>query len=327
MTNSTITAADEIRTGRPSMAGGHSSAVSWAAIIAGAAAAAALSVSLLTLGTGLGLSAVSPWASEGIGAKAFGVSTILWLTLTQLIASAMGGYLAGRLRIKWADAQADEIYFRDSAHGFLSWAVAMLTTATILTSVIGSITNAGVQAGATVAGATAAGGSALAAGGVAMSESGSSRNSRHSGSNSDSANDALNYFLDSLFREKDSSANASGRSTGNTQQDPVLALAQVSRIFMNAMRSDALPPEDVQYVGRIVAQRTSLGQEEAEKRVNEVYARLQAKLRDAETAAKEAADKARKASAYAALWLFVSLLIGAFAASWTAIYGGRQRDL
>lgn len=325
MTNSTITTADEIRTARP-LAGGHASAVSWAAIIAGAAAAAALSVCLLILGAGLGLSAVSPWTSEGMGAKAFGVSTILWLTLTQLVASALGGYLAGRLRIKWADAQADEIYFRDSAHGFLSWAVAMITTATLLTSVIGSITNAGVQAGATVAGTAVAGGSALAAGGMAMSGS-------DSRSNSDNVSNALNYFLDSLFRVNKStipstSTNTSGRnSTGNTQQDPSLALAEVSRIFMNAMRSDALPREDVQYVGQIVAQRTSLGQEEAEKRVTDIYARLQENLRDAESAAREAADKARKVSAYAALWLFVSLLVGAFIASLTAIYGGRQRDL
>jgi hypothetical protein len=33
-----------------------------------------------------------------------------------------------------------------------------------------------------------------------------------------------------------------------------------------------------------------------------------------------------KASAYAALWLFISLLIGAFVASLAATYGGRRRD-
>jgi hypothetical protein len=49
-------------------------------------------------------------------------------------------------------------------------------------------------------------------------------------------------------------------------------------------------------------------------------------VRSAEVAAREAADKARKASAFSALWLFVSLLIGAFIASLAATYGGRQRD-
>ena len=45
-----------------------------------------------------------------------------------------------------------------------------------------------------------------------------------------------------------------------------------------------------------------------------------------EATAKETADEARKASAYAALWIFVSLLIGAFVASLAATLGGRQRD-
>ena len=74
------------------------SGVSWGAILAGAAAAAALSLILLILGTGLGLSSVSPWAGQGASAIAFGLTTIAWLTFTQLAASGMGGYLAGRLR-------------------------------------------------------------------------------------------------------------------------------------------------------------------------------------------------------------------------------------
>jgi hypothetical protein len=79
---------------------------------------------LLVLGTGLGLSSVSPWSERGVSAAAFGTSTILWLTLTQLLAAGMGGYLAGRLRTKWTALHNDEVYFRDTAHGFLAWAVA-----------------------------------------------------------------------------------------------------------------------------------------------------------------------------------------------------------
>ena len=96
---------------------------------------------------------------------------------------------------------------------------------------------------------------------------------------------------------------------------------------MNSIRTGSLPAEDIQYVGYVVAQRTGLTQQDAEKRVSDTYARLQTKLRDTETSAKEAADKGRKASAYAALWLFISLLIGAFVASFAATVGGRQRDL
>ena len=109
--------------------------------------AAALALILLMLGTGLGLSSVSPWAYSGVSATTFGVSTILWLTFTQLVASGMGGYLAGRLRTKWVAVHTDEVYFRDTAHGFLAWAVAALATAALLTSVIGSIVSGGIQAG------------------------------------------------------------------------------------------------------------------------------------------------------------------------------------
>jgi hypothetical protein len=66
--------------------------------------------------------------------------------------------------------------------------------------------------------------------------------------------------------------------------------------------------------------------QEAQKRVTDTYARAQAKAREAEIAASETADKARKASTYAALWLFASLLMGAFVASLAATYGGRRRD-
>lgn len=123
-------------------------AVSWGAVAAGAAAAASLSLILLILGVGLGLSSVSPWARDGVSAATFGVSTLLWLTLTQLLASAMGGYLAGRLRRRWTDVHTDDVYFRDTAHGFLAWAVSSLATAALLTSAIGSIVGGGMQAAA-----------------------------------------------------------------------------------------------------------------------------------------------------------------------------------
>ena len=293
----------------------QASAVSWGAIVAGAAGAAALSLILLMLGTGLGLSSVSPWAYSGVSATTFGVSTILWLTFTQLVASGMGGYLAGRLRTKWIAVHTDEVYFRDTAHGFLSWAVAALATAALLTSAIGSIVNSGIQAGVSVAeGVATATGSELTK------------------SNSDSG--PMGYFVDSLFRKDINTAVSASDIAGSDvmpRRHPKPTRAgstpEITRIFMNSMRTGPLPTEDIRYVGQVVALRTGLTQQDAEKRVIDTYARVQTKLRDAETAAKEAADKGRKASAYAALWLFISLLIGAFVASFAATIGGRQRDL
>jgi hypothetical protein len=286
-------------------------AVSWGAVFAGAAAAAALSLILLLLGTGLGLSSVSPWASEGVDATTFGVSSILWITFMQLAASAVGGYLAGRLRTKWAGVQTDEVYFRDTAHGLLAWAVATLGTAALLTSAIGAILGAGVQAGATVAGGAA---SAAVSGGAAVAASAEGQDA--------SAQGPMAYFVDSLFR-----ADADSRRADVPPEQTAASLAEVTRIFANGIRTGALPEEDVDYVSQVVAQRTDLSQQQAEQRVREVFGNLQSSLNEAEVAAREAADAAREASAYAALWLFISLLAGAFVASLMATFGGRQRDL
>jgi hypothetical protein len=294
---------------------GQEHAVSWQAIFAGAAGAAALSLILLILGTGLGLASVSPWVQQGIGAATFGVSTIIWITFTQLLASGLGGYLAGRLRTRWAGAQADEVYFRDTAHGFLAWAMASLATAALLTTVIGTIVGGGVKAGAAIAssGATAAG--AVATQVADKADAGDQ--------------DGMSYFVGSLFR-----VDAATTPVGSGAQvapvmahlSPAASAAEATGIFFHAVKNGALPPEDATYLSQQVAMRTGVSMQEAQKRVNDTFARVQTKARETESAAREAADKARKASAQGALWLFISLLIGAFFASLAATFGGRQRD-
>lgn len=291
-------------------ASASASAVSWGAIFAGGAAAAALSLILLLLGTGLGLSSVSPWANEGVSATTLGVSTILWLTFTQLAASAMGGYLAGRLRTKWVAVHTDEVYFRDTAHGFLAWAVATVGTAALLTSAVASVVGAGVQAGATVAGGASAtiAASANPAGLTPGSETAESEG-------------PMRYFVDSLFRTE------AGERVSAPPEGSDAALAEVARIFANAIRMGSLPDEDARYVARVVAERSDLPEAQAQRRVNETFTRLQTTLDEAEAAAREAADAAREVAARTSLWLFISLLMGAFIASWMATFGGRQRDL
>lgn len=309
------------------------SGVSWGAIFAGAVGACALSLILLLLGTGLGLSSVSPWSGRGASAATVGVATIAWITFTQIASSGMGGYLAGRLRTKWAGVHTDEVYFRDTAHGFLAWAVATLVTAALLTSAVGAIVGAGAQAGAAVAGGAATAATATAAGvaGAAGSQGTSSGMGASGGSNA--------YFIDSLFRKDPNApataapADAQGTQQGQQGQQAMAGRsgaadsAEIGRIFANAIRVGSLPPEDARYAGQVVAQRTGLSQQDAEKRVTDTYARTQAALKDAEARARAAADTARKASAYSTLWIFISLLIGAFVASFCATYGGRRRDL
>lgn len=299
------------------------SGVSWGAILAGAAGAAALSLVLMLLGSGLGMSSISPWSNRGAGAAAFGFAAISWLTFTQLAASGLGGYLAGRLRTKWAGVHGDEVYFRDTAHGFLAWTVATLLTASVLTSAVGSILGAGAQAGSAMAGgaATAATGAAVAGATDASDSSG-----------------PMAYLIDGLFRrdpattgnapvDQPAGTTAGAPASARAETDRSQATTEITRIFANGMRTGALPPEDARYMAGVVAQRTGLSQQDAEKRVTETFSKAQTALNDAKVKAQQAADAARKATAIASLWLVISLLVGAFVASLAAVYGGRRRDL
>jgi hypothetical protein len=115
----------------------RASAVTWGAVFAGAFAAGALSLILMALGTGIGLSALSPWPNAN--ASRVGYGAIAWLILVQIAASAVGGYLAGRLRTKWVAVHTHEVYFRDTAHGFLVWAVSLVITSMFFASFATSI--------------------------------------------------------------------------------------------------------------------------------------------------------------------------------------------
>lgn len=280
-------------------------AVSWGAIVAGGAAAAALSLILLILGAGLGLTSLSPYGGQGASAMALGFSAIVWVMVTQALASGMGGYLAGRLRTRWAGVQGDEVFFRDTAHGFLAWALATLATAALLTSAIGSVVGGAVKVGATVAGSAA---TAAVAGAV-------------QGEGEGAGQGPAAYFIDSMFRRPAGPAQA-----GEIAPAGPVPAAEVARILAQAGQDKPLAPEDQRYLGQLVAERTGLPPQEAEQRVADTVARMQTKAREAEAAAREAADKARKAGITATLWLFVSMLLGAFCASLAATWGGRERD-
>ena len=160
----------------------ESGAVSWGAVIAGAVGAAALSLVLFVLGSGLGLAVVSPWNHDGASATAVSVGTIVWVTVVQLLASALGGYLAGRLRSRWIQTHTNEVYFRDTAHGFLAWAVSTLLMATLLSSALTGLVAGGAKAGAAMAGAAA------------------------------TAASANGYTVDSLLRSPDDDANTPDRA-------------------------------------------------------------------------------------------------------------------
>lgn len=308
----------------PAAAVNSASAVSWGAIFAGAAAAASLALMLLMLGAGLGLTSISPWENQGLAAGTVGIAAIAWLTFTQIVASGMGGYLAGRLRTKWVDTHTNEIYFRDTAHGFLTWAVALLVSAVLLTTTISSLIGGSAKVIGSVAGGTTA---------TAMNNAGDGASLLSKSS--------MEYFTRSLFRATAATPADNSGLPANSSGNDVMAmnhpvppkaespaqLAEVTGIFANSINSGALPQDDLTYVAQLVSQNTGISQKEAEQRVQAVYDKAQANLKEAKDKAQQTADAARKTTSYVTLWSFISLLIGAFVASLCATYGGRQRDL
>jgi hypothetical protein len=254
---------------------------------------------LLMLGLGLGFSAMSPWGDEGASAKTLGISTVIWLVIVQIVSSGTGGYMAGRLRVKWVNVHDDEVYFRDTAHGFLAWAVATLLAATLIVGSTAGVVGAGARAGA----------SAVSGAASSVTQAAGSAASNVSGQD-------YSYFVDSLFRND----NPSSVSDDAAHQ-------VVLRVFTRTLNNNGqMSPEDRSYLAQLVAQRTNLSQADAERRVDEVYGQALKSIEDAKTAAKEAADTATTVAAHTALWTFVTLLFGAFFASLAAIYGGRLRD-
>jgi hypothetical protein len=272
------------------------SAVSWAAIFAGALAAIVATIILFVLGTGVGLSMISPWYGAGVSATTFGVSAVVGLVVIQWLSSGIGGFLAGRLRTKWVSVHTHEVFFRDTAHGLLAWSLATVAGALMFASVTASGVS-GVARGTTDAAAATATGAAASAG-------------QHGGS---TGNQGSAYFVDTLFR-------SSNPADGNKADSE----AETGRILAKSLQDGqvVLSPADKTYVAQTVAARTGIAQADAEQRVDTVVAQIN----DASQDARQAADAARKRSAQLSIVGALAMLIGAFIASVSAALGGGIRD-
>ena len=203
--------------GRPLVEGGaitnksSQSAVSWAAIFSGALAAVSITLVLLALLAGLGLTSISPWPNSGASATTFTIGAGIGLIVVQWLAADIGGFLTGRLRTKWVSVHVHEIFFRDTAHGFLAWALATVTGILLFASAASSIIGGGVHAAATVAGGAAQGAGQMAA---------------------QAASGVSAYDVDSLFRSDRPDPAANPQNTN----------AQVTRILASGIANGDMPP-------------------------------------------------------------------------------------
>jgi hypothetical protein len=272
-------------------------AVSWAAVAAGAVAATALALVLIAFGAGLGLSAVSPWSDSGVSAATFKNGTGVYLVIVAVMSSAVGGYLAARLRTKWVGVNTHEAFFRDTAHGFLAWAFATLLSASALSSAASYLAN----------------GTAAGLGGAAAQAT-------------RSVNPA-DVYVDKLFRSDAAQPAAAGDSASANANTAMTAMpsgnansnqtrSEVLRLWATSFRDNqGFSGADKTYVAHLVAARTGMSEADAEKRVDAVT-----------TEAKTDVDNARKGTAKLSFWLTAAMLFGAFAASLAAVEGGSLRD-
>jgi hypothetical protein len=269
------------------------SVVSWKAVLAGAIASLALTLLLLAFGVGVGFSVVSPWANQGISSTTFSIAVGVYLIVVAMLPSTIGGYITGRLRAQWNSVHAHERYFRDTAHGFLVWALATVVSAVVLggatTSLLGGAGAAALPVA--TAGARAA---------------------------------PTDIYVDQLLRRAPAEpaagspgpANSNAAAPNSSGANARGNREEISRILTPALlKNGAISQPDKTYLAQVVSARTGLSQADAEKRVDQTI-----------NQAKTAADDARKSAAKFSLWLVASMLAGALAASLAAVEGGNLRN-
>jgi len=274
---------------------------SWSAAIAGAFAATAVTLIIVALGSGIGLSFASPYGS-GPSATSLTIAAAVWLVMAQTMGFAAGGYLAGRLRSPAYDGVIGETTFRDAAEGMVVWAIGVVA----ITALAGAL-------------------GFFAAGATAHVAAGMNSAPRSEPANMAATSGPTEYFVDLLFRPGPGAATASGQRPASDTvglapagTQPALsneARAEVNRVLVRSVAQGRLDDNDRAYLAQVVAARTGLSPDEAQRRVAEV-----------ESQARDAADKAAKAGAYLSFWSFMALLFGGTAATLGGMLGGSLRD-
>lgn len=252
--------------------------MNWAAIFARAFVALATSLVLVSLGAELGLTSVSPWPNAGATATMFTISAGIGLIVVQWLSSGHGGYITGRLRTRWVGVHTHEVFFRDTAHGFLAWALTTIAGTLLLAAAASSVMGGGVHAAATMTG-----GAAQAA-----------------------ASSVSGYDVDTLFRSDRPDTAA------NTQD----VAAQASRILATGISNGDMPPADRTYLAQLVAARTGIPQADARKRVDDVIGRAKAAETKARQVADAARKSAAEFAIFTALSMLIRAFIASAAAAY-----------
>jgi hypothetical protein len=280
--------------------------IEWGPIFAGAVAASALSFLLLTFGSAIGLSLTSPWPSSGARLWVVALAVGWWAVAVQIASFAAGGYLAGRMRSRWSES-LDESEFRDSAHGFMVWAVGVLFGGLLLAFIGGAALKTATQSAAMIVGGASSGAA------NALSQSG-----------------PVDYAVDLLLRAEPTGTGTPPAAAPQTQPSPAASMqrddqalrSEVGRIFAATIQNREFSERDRNYLVRVIQARTGLPEAEAQRRVDAAVN----EARDLEIKVREQAEKARRAAIVTGFIAAASLLISLVAACYCAGIGGRHRN-
>lgn len=264
----------------------------WGSIFGGVVVAVASALIFVSFGSAIGLGIIAPWSADGVSATTISILGAAWFLITSALAYYAGGYIAGRMRTTRGDANANEVELRDALNGAAVWGVGVLVFFWLGASVLSSLATG-----------TAAVGSAVAqAGGAAMQ--------------SEAAGDVADYTVNKLFR--------SDGPVSRTRAEEFRA--QSLQILARAVADGELTAEDRDYLAQLVATQTSLSPEEAQARVDQVYAEAQATAAEAAETATEAAEAAQNATLVLGFLTASGFLISLVAAWFGAVAGGAHRD-
>jgi hypothetical protein len=275
------------------------SGVDWKSVIAGAIAASAIFGLLTAFGTAVGLSLTSAYRGSGISASTLVIAAALWMVMVHVWSFVAGGYLAGRLS-DVPDLHPEEAEFRAGANGFMVWALGTAISLVFLAFVSGTI----VRSTSEVVG--------QAASGVAQAASSLSAEN-------------VSYVADALFRAQSSPEGAQPAAGAQGRPDPAM-VAEAGRIFTVGLAEGSLNADDQRYLAQLVARQTGLPEADAQRRVDQTFARAQAMKDAAERGVREAADKARKQAVIAGFLAAAASLAGLVAAAWAAGMGHEHQN-
>lgn len=259
----------------PTTAAPGDSYVDWPAILAGAVVAYGLLLLLATFGSAIGLSMISPEPGEGVSLRWLSIAAGLWFIWITISSFAAGGYLAGRMRRKIGDANADEVETRDGGHGVIVWAVAGVFAATMAATGVANV----IGGAASAAGATA-------------------------GTVAETMEGAVDYYAGVALRS----------DAGTVTSDPAVR-QEVASVLTRSLAQGEVTEADRAYLASVVASATGTAPETARAQVDAAITQADAAWQQAVDAANQARIAAAIAAFVAAATMLVAGAAAYFAAT------------